>query len=211
MRLARTQSPPAVYPPGFNFKWESLARLLVLIDGLNTFHAIKNLCADIVNVDFAALVKTLNRNLSFQQVEIIYFTARVEHLDSRSRKVQFDYLENLRASGVKVSLSEFRSHLEQCFTCGVTTRRYSEKKTDVAIASELVAGVLVDGFDDVLLFSADSDFFPALELIRTRAPRAGVKVVSTAKYLRPIHGALTKIGLGTIRLSPELVSRHQFS
>ncbi len=188
-----------------------MARLLVLIDGLNTFHAIKNQSADIVSIDFAALVKTLNRNLSYEQVEIRYFTALVEHLDSRSRKDQFDYLENLRASGVLVSLSEFRSQLENCFTCGVTTRRYSEKKTDVAIASALVAGVLVDGFNEVLLFSADSDFFPALELIRARVPKAGIKVVSTAKYLRPIHGELTRVGLGTIRLSPELVSRHQFS
>lgn len=184
--------------------------MLVLIDGLNTFHALRSQNPEIVNINFVGLVDSLNRSRTFEKIETTYFTALIEHLDSQARQNQFEHLENLRSSGVKISLSEFRSQLERCFTCGVTSRRYSEKKTDVAIASALIAGVLVDGFDEVLLFSADSDFLPALELIRERTPKVLIKVVSTANYLRPIHGALTRAGLGTIRLSPELVSKNQF-
>lgn len=185
--------------------------MLVLIDGLNTYHALKSQHPGIVNVDFASLVTALNRNRTFEKIEIIYFTALVEHLDARSRNHQFEHLENLRSTDVKISLSEFRSQLERCFTCGVTTRRYVEKRTDVAIATTLIAGVLVDGFDEVFLFSADSDFFPAVELVKERKPNVPIKFVSTANYLRPIHGALTRGGVGTIRLSPELVSKHQFN
>ena len=184
--------------------------MLVLIDGLNTFHALNSQNPEIVKVNFAGLVESLYRNRSFEKIEITYFTAPVEHLDSKSRKNQFKHLENLRSSGVNINLSEFRSQLEKCSTCGVATRRYVEKKTDVAIASALIAGVLEDGFDHVLLFSADSDFVPALELINARRPDVQLKVVSTPNYLRPIHGALTRAGISTIRLSAELVSKHQF-
>jgi uncharacterized LabA/DUF88 family protein len=183
----------------------------VLIDGLNTFHALKAQNADLTNLDFQRLVGVLYKDKPRLELDVFYFTALVEHMDKQSRKIQFAYIEKLRESGVKVVVSEFRSQLEKCFTCGVVSRRYTEKQTDVALAATLISQVIESDLDDALIFSADSDFLPAIFMAQKLKPKLRFKVVSTTSYLRPLHGALTRAGVGTIRLSTELVSKNLFS
>lgn len=187
-----------------------MKRMLVLIDGLNLYHSLQGQSPEQTNLDVQSLCQTLANNLGCNTFEILYFTALVEHLDKKSRANQFHYIAKLEESGIRIFKTEFRSHLEECSTCGAKTRRYVEKQTDVLIASQMISNVFENQVDEVLLFSADSDFLPAVTLIKEKMPKIGLKVVSTPNYLRPIYGLLRKSGVGTIRLSPELVARFQF-
>jgi uncharacterized LabA/DUF88 family protein len=68
----------------------------------------------------------------------------------------------------------------------------------------------LDESDNFLLFTADSDFLPAIEMVKRERPYIEMKVVSTVSYLRPLHSILKREQIRTIRLSPELVAKHQF-
>ncbi|MEN9955232.1 MAG: hypothetical protein RLY34_39 [Actinomycetota bacterium] len=187
-----------------------MKRMLVLIDGLNLFHSLQSQSPEQTNLDLSTLCQAFASNHGCDTFEILYFTALVEHLDKKSRSRQFQYLTKLEDTGIRVFKTEFRSQLEECSACGTMTRRYVEKQTDVSIAAHLISNVFANSVDEVLLFSADTDFLAALTLIREKKPHINLKVVSTPVYLRPIYGLLHKNGIGTIRLSPELVSRFQF-
>jgi uncharacterized LabA/DUF88 family protein len=187
-----------------------LAGLLVLVDGLNLFHSLRSQDTNKTDLNIASLSETLANNFGVEVGEIIYATALAEHSDKPSRQKQFGYLEKLWTSGVKILTTQFRSQLETCNYCGSNSRKYVEKQTDVAIASNLVAKVLDGGFEHVLLFSADTDFLPAIEIAKSLRPRVEIRIASTPAYLRPVYGLFRKAGVGTIRLSPELVSKHLF-
>ena len=185
--------------------------MLVLVDGLNTYHALKSQDSGNSKLNLMSICKALALNNGCDSIEILYFTALVEHLDTKTREWQFDYLSRLRGTGIQIFESEFRSQLEECNICGNRNRRYVEKQTDVSISINLISKVLEEDLAEVLLFSADSDFIPALNMVRQKRPNVGLKVVSTPSYLRPVHGELRKANIGTIRLSPELVAKHQFN
>lgn len=211
MRLARTQSPPAVYPPGFLFNEVRLRRTLVLVDGLNLWHALNSLNANLVKLDLVSLCNKFGKQGDSNQIEIVYFTALLEHLDSKNRNNQYEYLAKLKSSGVKVVLGEFRATTETCTACQTKTWVHHEKRTDVALAVEMIRRANNEKVNQILIFSADTDFIPAIEAIKKDFESIEIRAVSTVKYLRPIHSALSQAGAGQIRLSEELVSKHQFS
>jgi uncharacterized LabA/DUF88 family protein len=187
-----------------------LKRVLVLVDGLNLFHALKELDPEKENVDLLGLCQTLVRDPNQVISEIIYFTSITKHLGSKVRDQQAQYLLRLVASGVHVKLGEFRSQSITCSECRSKFWAHQEKRTDVALASELIKQAFTNRCELIYLFSADSDFLPAIEMVHHELTNVEVKVVSTVSYLRPIHGLLVKANARQIRLSPELVARHQF-
>ncbi|MBU2100247.1 NYN domain-containing protein [Candidatus Micrarchaeota archaeon] len=60
---------------------------------------------------------------------------------------------------------------QPCFDC-IIKKRKREKGVDVAIAIDVVQNALDDKYDICILFSGDSDFVPALELIIKRGKEA---------------------------------------
>jgi uncharacterized LabA/DUF88 family protein len=107
-------------------------------------------------------------------------------------------------------LGEFRAKTETCPLCGNKYWVHTEKRTDVALAVEMVRQAHRNTPDEILLFSADTDFLPAIDSVKKDYSNISIRAVSTVKYLRPIHSALSKVGAGQIRLSEELVSKHLF-
>lgn len=180
------------------------------MDGLNLFHSLRGQDTNKTDLNIASLSKAFASNFGVEVGEIIFVSALMEHADKQSRQRQFNYLAKLQLSGVKILTTQFRSQLETCNYCGSNSRKYVEKQTDVAIASNLVTKVLDGGFEQVLLFSADTDFLPAIEIAKALRPRVEIRIASTPAYLRPVYGLFRKAGVGTIRLSPELVSKHLF-
>jgi uncharacterized LabA/DUF88 family protein len=184
--------------------------MLVLVDGLNLHHALKDLQPDETNLNIFQLCHSLADSNGATEIDILYFTSITKHLGSKVRDNQALYINQLENTGVGIHLGEFRSSSKTCPLCFRKYWEHSEKQTDVAIGAHLIQRTMTQQYDAVLLFSADSDFLPALLMVRNEKPHINLKVVSTPVYLRPIYGLLHKNGIGTIRLSPELVSRFQF-
>jgi uncharacterized LabA/DUF88 family protein len=184
--------------------------VVVLVDGLNLFHALREQDAQNLDLNLSALSKTLTGVNDDVLIKIFYFTSVTKHLGSKVRDHQDQYLEKLKARGAKVIYGEFRSNSLTCPVCESKYWVHAEKRTDVALASHFIKMAISEEAEEFLLFSADSDFIPAIEMVRNEMPKTDVKVVSTVSYLRPLHSTLKPLQIRTIRLSPELVAKHQF-
>jgi uncharacterized LabA/DUF88 family protein len=182
----------------------------VLVDGLNLFHALRDQSDQDQNLNIRKLCEALGGANVTREIEMIYFTAVTKHLGSKFRESQTEYVKRIESTGAKVIYGEFRSNSKVCPICDQKYWTHSEKQTDVAIGAHMILQVMTNEFDEVLLFSADSDFLPALTLVREHKPHVSIIVLSTPKYLRPIYGLMHKAGVSTIRLSPELVTKFQF-
>lgn len=211
LRLGQIQSPPAVYPPGFSFNRGLMKKLHVFVDGLNLHHSLLKQDPNNLDLNVPGLSNFLAKSDEPLDVTTHYFTSAVTHLGAKTRETQNAYLSQLRQAGAILHFGEFKSISNRCPICNEKYWINKEKQTDVALASEMVMRVLIEQLDEVYLFSADTDYLPALARIRELKPHVAIKVVTTVSSLRPVHGALARLGVRTIRLSPELVSKFQFA
>ena len=103
-----------------------------------------------------------------------YFSALARHLEVMKPEVtsrHLAYIECLRATGVRVELSQFKRKRIRCPHCSQAVTRYEEKETDVAIAARLLELCSTDQCDAVALLTGDSDLVPALRVARRLFPR----------------------------------------
>ncbi|MEY4559085.1 MAG: hypothetical protein RLZ82_100 [Actinomycetota bacterium] len=187
-----------------------MKRVLVLVDGFNLFHAISDLNPTMTDINIHALANRLIRRQHEQIVGIDYFSSLITHLNKQTISNQESYLENLRSTGVRVVLGRFRPRSQECPRCGLVKISHVEKETDVNLASTLVAKVFEEACDKVLLFSADSDMRGAISAVKAKYPKVPIWLVSTAKYLQPVHRSLGKIVDGQIRLNQQMINQHLF-
>ncbi|HEY7068758.1 MAG TPA: NYN domain-containing protein [Acidimicrobiales bacterium] len=100
-----------------------------------------------------------------------YFTSRMTHQPDRLAR-QDTYLRALEVrGGVETIAGKFTSRLVRCRKCGKSFRLPQEKRTDVNLASHLVADAFDDRFDTFMLCTADSDLVPAVSLVQERFAR----------------------------------------
>jgi hypothetical protein len=184
--------------------------VVVLVDGLNLFHALREQDPQTLDLDLHSLARTLSGVSETTPIKIIYFTSVAKHLGSKVRDQQGEYLEKLKNVRATIIFGEFRSVALTCPMCRQKYWVHGEKRTDVAFASQLIKMAFLDEADNFLLLTADSDFLPAIEMVKREKPGIEIKVVSTVSYLRPLHSILKREQIRTIRLSPELVAKHQF-
>lgn len=109
---------------------------------------------------------------------VFYFTARVDgghHTESAdsierqkaSRRRQFDYLKAIETlQTVTVVEGRFLRKRLKCRDCGHTRYVPEEKKSDVNIATQLMADAFHDRFDIGVVVSGDSDLSDAIRLVR---------------------------------------------
>ena len=185
-----------------------MKRILVLIDGLNLWHAINAQHRGLANIDLTALVTRLVNRNSETLVSTLYFSALANHLDGPEIRSQTQYFNQLQTSNIRVQLGRFQRGARACSYCGRSSLTHHEKETDVAIATALVAGAYENTYDKVLLFSADTDLIPAVRLVKTKFGDKEIKLVSTVAYLRPVHATLGRLCDGQIRLTQELLAPH---
>lgn len=101
-------------------------------------------------------------------VAVKYFTSLLRHEPERLERQQ-RYLAALKArGGVEVHLGSFEPRKVKCRECGQWAKRHQEKRTDVNIATQLVADGHDRLFEAIYLMSADADLVPAVEHIRCR-------------------------------------------
>lgn len=151
---------------------QPIERVIAYIDGFNVYYGMMAKGWGRYRwLDYRALVE--RHVLGHQElVGLKYFTTRVTHKPESLHR-QEAYLRALEmASDVQVISGSFEHRRVKCQgTCGEWYRRPQEKKTDVNLATHLVADSYEDLFDVALLYSADADLGPAVELIRERHGR----------------------------------------
>jgi uncharacterized LabA/DUF88 family protein len=169
-------------------------RVLYLVDGFNLYRSIRA-AMDALGVtqglrwlDLPAFCGSTLGMFGEQRVHlerVVYFSAPARHMDVRKpghTGRQQAYLDALEASGVEVVLSRFKKKMPLCVHCGLRTRQYEEKETDVALAVRLLEAFARDECDAVALVTGDTDVLPAVRAVRRMYPERTVAVV--CPYLR---------------------------
>lgn len=153
--------------------------MIAYIDGFNLYFGLKSKgWRRYYWLDVRELVRQLLK--PHQQVlELKYFTSLVSATvsDPDRPKRQNTFLEALQTLP---DLHVFHGHYLQqqvtCNACGSTWRTYSEKMTDVNIATELLTDAFQDRFDTALLISGDSDLKGPLMKVKSLFPAKRVVV-----------------------------------
>lgn len=188
-----------------------MRRVIAVIDGMNLFHALRNQSAKETNLDISAVVRRIIHRKNEQLIEVRYFTAPVSHLSEKARSAQSAYLAQLEASGVKVTLGNFKRKAVNCPKCGEPYLKHEEKETDVNIALAIASIAAKDEADKLLIFSADTDLLPAIRMAKDDSPDLEIRIVSTVEYLRNVYASIVTQVNGKNELTPTLVSAHLFA
>ncbi len=138
------------------------------IDGFNFYHGLMAKGWGRFRwLDYRALMERFT--LPEQElVAVKYFTSRVIH-EPTSLARQEVYLRALeKRGGVEVITGEYQTRKVQCPKCDRWYKRRQEKKTDVNLATHLVADAYEDHYDCFFLLTADADLVPAAEFVIER-------------------------------------------
>jgi hypothetical protein len=146
------------------------------VDGFNFYHGLMAKGWGRYRwLDIVALVRRYVRGGN-QLVAVKYFTTPQTHQPDKLGR-QTNYLNALEArGGVQVILGAFETRRVQCKKCEQWYKRPQEKRTDVNVATHLVADSYEDVFDIAVLICADGDLVPAVEHIQQRHGREVILV-----------------------------------
>ncbi len=145
-------------------------RVIVYVDGFNLYYGLRQSgWKSLYWLDIHAFsCKLIRKNQ--QLVKVRYFTSRIKGDPERAKR-QNTYLDALTALGqVEIQYGTYSPKRVQCEKCPGTHTwiAYSEKKTDVNIASALIEDAMDDAFDIALLVSGDGDLLAPVNLVRRR-------------------------------------------
>jgi hypothetical protein len=165
-------------------------RLAIYVDGWNFYWSLVEARLKPYGwCDFPLLARQQVRQ-AHAEVSVKYFTSEdkpyPDKIYARQRPI---WWRALNFSGCQIIEGEFRPTTEETEEQNrATSRRWREKKTDVALAAHMVADanrITVDetqgsvlwspGYDHAVLLTQDTDFVPL------------VRIVSGAPFLRPVH------------------------
>jgi uncharacterized LabA/DUF88 family protein len=137
-------------------------------------------------------------------VGVRYFTARVgSPVASQAR--QSIYIDTLSEATVAKSIfGRLQLNDITCRACRAVTKKPEEKKTDVAIASHMIADAYEGRYDAALLVSGDSDLAPPVEIVKAIPGRRVIAVFPPRRKsseLARVAGASFNLSENTLRQS----------
>ncbi|RYG91056.1 MAG: NYN domain-containing protein, partial [Alphaproteobacteria bacterium] len=142
-------------------------RVAAYIDGFNLYHAIEAIGDPLLKwTDLRALAGSYLRD--GESLERVAFYTAYNTWDAGKRARHLGYVKALQHNGVDVVLSQFAKIRKSCAATGRTCDFREEKRTDVAIATDMLSDCYERGIGRLLLFTADSDQIPAVEHIKKR-------------------------------------------
>ncbi len=148
-----------------------MTRVLVLIDGFNLYHAIKDLNApELKWLDVSKLAQRFMRPGTERAISTRYFTAYPKWDKARTGRHRL-YVAALKSIGVRVVLGDFQKIKRRCRTCGQYYETFEEKKTDANMVAQIMGEAAEDSFDTALIVSADSDLIAAVDGLRSYFPK----------------------------------------
>ncbi len=153
-----------------------MTKVITYIDGYNLYHALidkrwrRYLWLDLPK--FSQGLLKFNQELVMTK----YFTSRTTGGDAK-RQRQTKYIEALKTLNyLEISEGRFQDEPEKCPRCRFIYTIPKEKKTDVAIAAEMVSDAFNSEFEVAILISADADLVPAIEAIKKHCQNKRVVV-----------------------------------
>ena len=171
---------------------EKKNRILVLIDGFNYYHKLKeyqdkyNKCVKWLN--YKSLAQSwLTEEDDVGSMQIYYFSAIANWRGVESAKRHKTYIKVLDYAGINVVLGEFKQKKthrckdnEKCVNCTCTPDRkklirHEEKNSDVNLAITLVEKSIKKEFDKCFILSADNDF--ATAITRAKELNPDIKII----------------------------------
>jgi uncharacterized LabA/DUF88 family protein len=192
-------------------------RVCFLVDGFNLYHSICQAAKELngVPVKWMDLPSLCQNHLYLMGmrariVRIVYFTAYAHHLhENNPGKVSRHkaYTRALTANSVEVR----ESHFKRKDTFDLKTRTvfvtYEEKETDVAIASALFEGGVLNLFDTAVLVTGDTDLRPAVATFQRLYPHK--RVLFAFPFARK-NRELANLAPGSFSFSAESYAANQF-
>lgn len=179
-------------------------RTAAYFDGFNLYHAIDQLGDPLLKwADLRAIAASYLRE--GDTLERVAFYTAYNTWDPGKRARHLGYVKALQSTGVEVVLSQFAKIQKNCVKHARTCMFREEKRTDVAIATDMLSDCYERGIQRTLLFTADSDQIPAVEHIKRRFPQnlvymiAPPKRLANARELGGICHGRTELSPGRIR------------
>jgi uncharacterized LabA/DUF88 family protein len=172
-------------------------RVSSYIDGFNLYYGLRE--AGLRRFYWLDVVE-LSRNLlkSGQKLATVhYFTSRVSGGSpsrERSRRRQKTLLEAYETlPNCDIHYGHYLQKQMTCRSCKAQIQMHEEKRTDVNIAVELLAGAFGNEYDTAIVVSGDSDLAPAIEKVKLVLPEKRVLVAfpprrSAATLKNAAHG-----------------------
>lgn len=188
-------------------------RLGVYIDGYNLY---RGMCAAKLRkflwLDLCKLAENIRKNDS--QVHVVkYFTARKLNLKARgtprhrseqqSLKRQSNYIDAVRCRGAEVFEGKFKRRDMKCRKCSATWIKPEEKKTDVQLATQLLADAFRSEIDKAIVVSGDADTVPPIRMLTTDLRIEVVVAFPPKRVLQE----LVDIASGTIHLNKQILAK----
>jgi uncharacterized LabA/DUF88 family protein len=102
-------------------------------------------------------------------IKIHYFSARATDKDKRDRQDLLFIANKLNPKFI-LHLGKYLNKDIHCRNCGAVIHSYEEKETDVRLATCMLSDAYTNECDIAVLVSADSDFVPPIESIRSINP-----------------------------------------
>ena len=141
-------------------------RLAMFVDGWNMYGSLKT--AGIRGYgwcDFKALARQQTGHTD-ADVAVKFFTAEDRPNPEKIDKQQKTWSDALEFTGCEIIWGEYRRNYFEVDEHIDNDGRWREKRTDVALASHMVADCSRNpGYDEAILLTQDSDFIPAVEVV----------------------------------------------
>ena len=171
-------------------------RTAVYVDGFNLYYSILRK-TNLKWLDLVALFRDHVLGANSQLVEVRYYTAPILARmsdDPKSVQRQRIYLQALRrmypdqlkiVEGRIAVTTPFQRLVKPIASAPAVLRvqvyDFNEKKTDVSLASDLLAGAWTGAFDQAVICSNDTDLDPALATLRKHHPQLRLGIVAPVK------------------------------
>ncbi|MGG2075680.1 NYN domain-containing protein [Lysinibacillus irui] len=177
-----------------------MKRIMIFIDGNNFEGAVTKLFGQIQKIDYQKLANFVATNKCDGSLQkFYYYTAASDENGKSAQTKQFvDYLnKKIPKCIAKLGYLKVDGKRDDGSTI------YLEKGTDVNIAVDLVSLAYTNAYDEAVLFSADSDYQSAINLVRQLGKNVVVGIVDQQKagYLKDLcddHFTLQKEDLNTL-------------
>ena len=158
-----------------------MARITVIVDGFNLYHAIDDIGKNYLKwLNIKSLAKEfVHPDDTIQR--ILFFTAYPGHTPKEVRERYKAYTAAVEAIGATVIKGQFkRRSFRGKDTDGVRGRLWGweEKESDVNVAIHLLEEAYEKKSDVILLFTNDSDISPAIKMSRIKNPNLKINVIS---------------------------------
>jgi len=179
-------------------------RICVYVDGFNLYYGMTTEWKDIKWLNLFSLASSLLKE-NQQLVEVKYYTARITG-DIEKQKRQHTYLEALQEVRVMIVPGKFLSTKVICPNCKDKRTKYSEKMTDVNMATDLIIDAHLDKFEKAILVSGDSDLVPPIKAINKHFKDKKVIVVFPPKRN---NASLRQVAFDSFALGRKKLKDHQ--